>query len=109
MKITRDDFNRLGVLLSKETKILAFLEGNRDYAVSLDEIVEKVSGLNIDRLRSPNVTWKDIIDFLYESIEIITALDRLVYEGKVEAREMKTEDGSVIFYAYNIDFEEDRT
>ena len=99
MPISSDEWKEGRTQETTETRILNFLGSNKDKAFTIYEIIEYI---NPSSLVDPTESWTQIgvtiIADVMKSWSITQAVERLMEEGKISAKEIETPEGAETYY-----------
>ena len=99
MPIGSDEWKEGRTQDTTETRILNFLQSNKEKAFTEYEIIEEINPLIPWALTEDwkTISKKFLVNF-FKAYPINQALERLMEEGKVEAKEIETSEGKKTYY-----------
>jgi hypothetical protein len=94
--ISRDEWKKGRTQNTTKARIESLLQNNRDKAFTLNEIRENLFG-------KPRDIWEGILQGFTSAFVVKPALEELIDEGSIEAREVETAYGKVVYYAWKVE------
>jgi transcription initiation factor IIE alpha subunit len=95
MPISRDEWEKGRTQDTTKARIEHLLQYNRDKAFTSDEISESLFG-------KPRDLPEIILLALTNTLIVKPVLEKLIEEGYIEAKEVETASGRIVYYAWKV-------